>query len=431
LHLLKRGEHPSNIRILDIRPPIRRDLQHGPASQVAFVKVDITNLQEVKKAFDLPWPNESSNASPLTVFHTAAVIRFFERSSTLKHLSDKVNVLGTQNILTAAAQAGASYFIYTSSGSIHGDVVNYFVPPWASRPKKFFQLFADDIPMPSVPPYISNYTSSKRSADNIVLSCNGKGTHNGFMATGSLRPGNMIYGPGKYCFTAVGLYLTSAHIGGDPAIGNYLRNKVTPTWVQNCLQNQVYVENVSIAHLLFEQRLMEDQTSSQDNFGGKSFLITDPNPAIAFGDIYNFLTLITNGETRFPKPPPFLMLLLAYILEFYHTCQYRLITALPFLKGIIPPLGKDIVNLQPGMFSTSSVHIIVDDSRARSSPAEGGLGYHAPFTTMMGLSKTVHAFLAEEEKDYTLEEANAGHTISRAEHGVGVLASKVGVIEKS
>jgi len=219
--------------------------------------------------------------------------------------------------------------------------------------------------------------------------------------------------------------------GGDPAIGRYLREKVTPTWIQNSIQTQVYVENVSIAHLLFEQRLMEDQAASQDNFGGKAFILTDPNPAPAFGDIYDLLTITTNGETRFPKLPPLPLLLMSYVFEFYHLSRYRLITALPFLKAVIPPLGTDIVNFQPPLFSTSCCHHFFDDSLARSSPEQGGLGYKAPFTTMMGLCKTVHMFLAKDEDAYPVEEASAGHTITRAEQGVGVLASKIGVIEKT
>jgi nucleoside-diphosphate-sugar epimerase len=201
LHLLQRGEDPSNIRILDIRSPIRRDLRDGAASRVPFVKVDVTNMEEVKKAFNLPWPsNAPRKEPPLTVFHTAAVIRFFERSSALKHLSSKINVLGTQNVLAAASQAGASYFIFTSSGSVHNQVINYFVSPWKKQPGNFLQVISESSPIPTGQSCISNYTQSKADADNIVLSCNGKGTHNGFMHTGTLRPGSMIFGPGSNLF---------------------------------------------------------------------------------------------------------------------------------------------------------------------------------------------------------------------------------------
>jgi len=184
-------------------------------------------------------------------------------------------------------------------------------------------------------------------------------------------------------------------------------------------------------HLLVEQRLMEDNASSQDNFGGKTFLITDPNPAVAFDDIYRLLNVTTNGETRFPELSPLMLLLLSYVFEFYHLYRYRLVTAIPFLKALIPPLGGDLLSLQPPLFSTSNCHIFIDDSLARSSPKQGGLGYRAPFTTMTGLCKTVHSFLAKDDDTYTVEEANAGHTITRAEHGVGVLANKVGLMEKS
>lgn len=202
LHLLARGEDPANIRILDIRDPIRSDLKKGQASKVQFVKVDITNLEDTKKAFSLPWPTKISNA-PLTVFHTAAVIRFFERSSSLRHLSSRVNVLGTHNSLTAAVAAGASYFIFTSSGSVHNQKIDYFVPPWKSQPDNFMQVLTENSPMISDDDAISNYTRSKIEADHIVKSANNTKTHNGFLRTGILRPGSMIYGFGENAVVAV------------------------------------------------------------------------------------------------------------------------------------------------------------------------------------------------------------------------------------
>jgi hypothetical protein len=102
-------------------------------------------------------------------------------------------------------------------------------------------------------------------------------------------------------------------------------------------------------------------------------------------------------------------------------------TISPFLKSIFPPLGKDIVNLQPSMFYTSNSHIFIDDSLARKSPSEGGLGYKPPFTSIMGLSKTVQAFLAG---DTDGETTPTGAQISRAEHGVEAIGSKVGIISK-
>jgi len=214
--------------------------------------------------------------------------------------------------------------------------------------------------------------------------------------------------------------------GGDPAISQYLKAKVNPTWVHNSLQTHVYVENVSIAHLLFEQRLMEDEAQDQDRFGGRSFVITG-SPPCAFGDIYQFLTVTTNGETRFPKLQPFPMLLFAHVMEFYHLFQFRLMNISPLLKFIFPPLGKDIVNLQPPIFHTSTSHIFYDDSLARKPPGEGGLGYKPPFTTIMGLSKEVQQFLAS---DTERESTPPGAQIFRAERGVETIGSKLGIIAK-
>lgn len=188
----------------------------------------------------------------------------------------------------------------------------------------------------------------------------------------------------------------------------------------------VYVENVSLSHLLMEQRLIEEAKLGQDRFGGKGFIVTD-GTACTFSDIYRFLTVNTGGKTTFQIVPPFPMLLLAYALEFYIVNRYRLTSMLPFLKSIVPALGSDITNLQPSMFQTSSIHLIFDDSLARKPPSEGGLGYKPPYTTLMGLAKTVDGIWSEmQSKGHidTYPKAN----LSSAEHAVGEIGSKVGVL---
>src|SRR6266404_5633085 len=103
-HLLERGEHPKRIRVLDIRTPTRPDLTSGLANDVDFHQVDVSDREQVQAAFSTPWPRDGSedpSAAEITVFHTAANIRFYERDPRLLHLSDKVNVEGTRNVLAA------------------------------------------------------------------------------------------------------------------------------------------------------------------------------------------------------------------------------------------------------------------------------------------------------------------------------------------
>lgn len=113
--LLQRGEDPKRIRILDVRAPTRDDLTHGPAKDVVFVQTDISDRAAVDRAFDMAWP-DSAGDSPITVFHTASNIRFFERHRKQLGPSEKVNIGGTKNILDASRRAGVKTLIYTSSG---------------------------------------------------------------------------------------------------------------------------------------------------------------------------------------------------------------------------------------------------------------------------------------------------------------------------
>ena len=99
--------------MLDVRLPTRTDLQEGKARDVNFLKGEITDRKTVDDTFDRPRP-----IIDVTVFHTAATIRFYERHPDLLHLSERVNVHGTQNILDAARRIGVRTFVYTSSGSV-------------------------------------------------------------------------------------------------------------------------------------------------------------------------------------------------------------------------------------------------------------------------------------------------------------------------
>ena len=74
-HLVARGENPANICIIDIRKPTQKDIH---ADQVLFVPGDICDLESVRAAFNADWPAKSSTQG-ITVFHTIAVLRYYER----------------------------------------------------------------------------------------------------------------------------------------------------------------------------------------------------------------------------------------------------------------------------------------------------------------------------------------------------------------
>lgn len=149
------------------------------------------------------------------------------------------------------------------------------------------------------------------------------------------------------------------------------------------LQNFVNAENVSIAHLFYEQRLNEQSPiSNRPNIGGQAFTVTDPNPAVSFGDVYLLLPTLAKTPVKFPAVSPVPLLVLSYLIEWYTVVQYCYLPWLPKITG-------SLAQLQPSLFSVSAVHTIVDDSRARKAPEDGGLGYRPPLSTMDGMCKEV------------------------------------------
>ena len=424
LHLIARGEDPRRIRILDIRRPIRQDLLEGPAAQVDFCQVDISNAAAVEEAFRKPWPTLHDGPEPeLTVFHTAAIIRFYERDESLQHFSDKVNLFGTQNVVAAARKAGASTFVYTSSGSVSVRSTRFFRWPWEGVPEFFTQPVSDDDAQ--VPKqhehFFSNYAHSKWKAEQFVRAADrspSAGSTNGVMRTGCIRPGNGIYGP-----------------GGDLMLDPYMHRKSTPSWIFDILQSFIYVENCSVAHLAYEERLIElARGSTNADIGGQAFCVADAGPPVTYGEVYSAITELSKGVVTFIPLSATAMLAFATLVETYYLARHALLRApapLATLGRLLPALNGDIVFLQPSMWSLTQVHLIFDDSRARAPPAEGGLGYNGHVTTLQGICKGV----AEHQKNpgSPQKRSIAGHPISdlgfdlvKAEKGVEEVIEKLG-----
>ena len=142
LQLLQRGQSPESIRIVDFQSPSRADFLHAGRG-CDYAKADITSPASVEAAFSKPWPSSVSKL-PLTVFHTAAAIRFAERSTRLYGRSRRVNVDGTAIVLAAAKAAKADIFIATSSASIALFPVHHLTWPWSSAPKEFVQVYTEE-----------------------------------------------------------------------------------------------------------------------------------------------------------------------------------------------------------------------------------------------------------------------------------------------
>lgn len=174
--------------------------------------------------------------------------------------------------------------------------------------------------------------------------------------------------------------------------------------MSNLMQSFCYVENCVLAHLCYEQRLLEIEAQKCDHgegnlpdIGGQAFFITDAGPPRTAADLYITLTTLTDGECTFMELSPTMMLFVAHVIEAYHITRHRLLRSrcslVRLIAGFLPALSGDVAKLQPSLFSLTSTHVVLDDSRARLSPAKGGLGYNGSWTTLEGLHKTLQECL--------------------------------------
>lgn len=142
------------------------------------------------------------------------------------------------------------------------------------------------------------------------------------------------------------------------------------------MQNFVHAENISLSHLLYEAALLQNSQGT----GGGTFVITDPNDPISFGDIYKILNQVNRCKINYI--PPWLILTMAYAIETYCLILARF----PILgrMGLKEPAGN-LQLLQPSTVISSNVFQYASDQPARKAVRDGGLGYKPPFTTLEGL----------------------------------------------
>ena len=191
LQLLARGETPDSIRMLDVREAVWHHKENEAVTKCQFIKTNIASPESTAAAFNAPWPSSVASA-PLTIYHTAAVIRPMERSLLVYERCSRVNVDGTANIIAAAKEAGADILVATSSGSISLRPVNFWVSPWTKWPKRFFQLYDESDaygPERSHEEFFGNYAASKAAMERMVMEENGPK-----LKTGCIRPANGVYG---------------------------------------------------------------------------------------------------------------------------------------------------------------------------------------------------------------------------------------------
>ncbi|KAL2017707.1 hypothetical protein VTK56DRAFT_1732 [Thermocarpiscus australiensis] len=364
LQLLQRGQPPESIRIVDFVPLNRRDMVETAAG-CDFVQANITSRPSVEAAFSKPWP-DSVAKKPLTVFHTAAVVRPQERSPLLYHRISGVNRDGAVNVLEAARAAGADVFIATSSASVGVVPPGFWIWPWQRHPTNYFQIVNEKDFDASLRPhhlFFSNYARAKAEAERAVCAANQEG-----FRTGTIRPGNPIYGQKS-----------------DPVIGAILSTGDNISWIPHVIQNFVNSRNVALAHLQFEAALAQTD-KPMPRCAGRTFNVTDPGPPIAFADAYAAAAELSVTPFTVTYKSPLLLFFVAHVTEAW--CL--LLARFPFLTtwlGWREPSGP-IHFLQPAVFSIS-IHTLIDDSAARRTVQEGGFGYKGECTTLEGVCEQI------------------------------------------
>ncbi|KAF5382418.1 hypothetical protein D9615_002977 [Tricholomella constricta] len=331
--LLLRGE--TNIRILDLDPPSIK-IASNPA--VSFVKTDITSLESIREALR---PFDSTSARPSVIYHTAAIIRFWERLSYCWDASYDINVQGVKNVITAAQELPSAILIYTST-------CDTVIP----RPK-FLRLGWDldnapsmisDSDQPLSPLNLSQscYSRTKLIAEELVV----KADNLTGLRAGVIRPGYAIIGP------------------NDRLVTSTLIMSRVPVWDKHWSSTNICVWDAAAAHLLLEDALIRDVKEAR----GQAFLVTGKDSAWRLQDTRDAVKHFATRPVILNDVPPLLMFILAHLVEALLFVRYHALLFLFFPLGIKPRLVPkwmgQLVYLQPTTLEYLS-DIVLDDSRAR------------------------------------------------------------------
>ncbi|KAL2126597.1 hypothetical protein VTI74DRAFT_568 [Chaetomium olivicolor] len=206
----------ASISVLDLRTNANRH----PA--VTYYSGDITQKSQVEAVF--------TKVKPKTVFHTVS-----PHPLQVDHnLLDKVNIVGTQNLVACAQQAGTVAFVYTSSTSVIHD---HHVPLCDVTEAAYPVIFHPQQP--------EHYAHTKAIAETLVLNANRVGG----LLTASIRP-TTIHGEGDLLVTS-----------------NLCRTAYTGrAWLQfgdgKNLMDITYVGNVAYAEVLAAHALVLASSSS-------------------------------------------------------------------------------------------------------------------------------------------------------------------------
>ncbi|CAE6518615.1 unnamed protein product [Rhizoctonia solani] len=361
--LLVRGE--TLVRIIDVaapKPPANSDPNAiDSLSRAEFVQADVTDYPSIADAISRPFGNTGRTAE--VVIHTVASIRNFERLAYVKHLSYRVNVEGTKNIIKASQELGTvGAFVYTSSAAVLVRPAKYM---WLGLfGTRSGALIGDDTPE-GLPTLTNHYITTKLQGEEIVRAADDiKG-----IRTGILRPGMVIMGP-ESMFAA--LVLKNPDV--NPTWGSKFTNGILNAW-------DLGRAHVQLADALFNR---------PEDVAGQSFAITGQRTVHPFREVRRMFQFYSRNGLRFRILPELPLYLLSHALEAFLLVRYMVLSVASKVTGAqVSPVPQwamksRVLFLQPAMWDLNLVDAIVDDNRARKV-----LGYRNYWSTEQTIKWTI------------------------------------------
>lgn len=254
--------------------------------QMECLQGDITSKEDLRKIF-------ISHHIDM-VFHSASY-GMSGRDQLHREQIEKVNILGTKNIIEACCQHNVAHLVYTSTYNVvfGGQVIRN-----------------GDETLPYLPleKHPDHYSRTKSIAEQRVLNANGSPLKDGkIFKTCALRPAG-IYGEGEL-----------RHL---PRIVSYIeRGLFTFTYGQDdSTVDFVHVNNLVQAHILAGKTLMEADSIA----AGEAYFISDDSPVNNFEF---FRRLVEGLGYKFPKLklPITLVYMVAFLTELIHSVIGRYI----------------------------------------------------------------------------------------------------------
>ncbi|MBY0518241.1 MAG: NAD-dependent epimerase/dehydratase family protein [Bacteriovoracaceae bacterium] len=186
----------------------RHAYEHLEAMAVPTIRGDISKIEDVERALAQGFE---------AIFHVASLVGMWGKAESF----DRINVLGTENLLSASKKFGVKRFIYTGSpSSVFG---------------RGGHAGADEtLPYPQI--HLGHYARTKALAEQLVLAANDENLH-----TVSLRP-HLIWGPGDQHL--IPRVMNQARVGKLKIVGSG-DNQV----------DVIYVEEAAKAHVLAFEKL--------------------------------------------------------------------------------------------------------------------------------------------------------------------------------